>query len=70
MLRLDIGIHALLQGTHIHPCYISYPASSKFEQTERFVIELAAFSIKVVLLVCFVLRSLYLAWIRLVEQYY
>lgn len=52
------------------PWYVLYPASSRLEWTERFVIELAAFSIKVVLLVCFVLRSLYLAWIQLVEQYY
>lgn len=51
MLRLGIGIHAILQGTHVHPCYILYPASSKSEQMERFVIELAAFSIKVMLLV-------------------
>lgn len=70
MLRLGIRIHAILQGTHVHPCYVSYPASSKFEWTECFVIEFAAFSIKVRLLLCFVLRSLYLAWIHLVEQYY
>lgn len=70
MLRLGTGIHAILQGTHSHPCYILYSVSSKFERMECFVVELAALSIKVILLVCLFLRSLYLAWIRLVEQYY
>lgn len=40
------------QGTFLHLHYILYPASSKFEPMELFVIESAAFSIKVMVSVC------------------
>lgn len=47
-------------------CVLPLP---NFEWLELSVIELAMFSIGVMLSVCLVLMSLHLAWIHLVEQF-